>query len=131
MIFQSTLPAWGATRSWEDIMTGAKFQSTLPAWGATRYSGLPDEQSGFQSTLPAWGATAQGKYSTPAILISIHAPRMGSDFNSLTEASVIRIISIHAPRMGSDRRSELTRNHRGISIHAPRMGSDFQRRSRG
>ena len=38
------------------------------------------------------------------------------------------VISIHAPRMGSDSGSKLTRDHRRISIHAPRMGSDLDTR---
>ena len=35
------------------------FQSTLPGWGATERSGLPCEFIQFQSTLPGWGATAK------------------------------------------------------------------------
>ena len=81
------------------------------------------------------------------IIISIHAPRMGSDdlfelldaefpqFQStlpgwgatpLTYASCIcQNISIHAPRMGSDIGADGTiHQYVSISIHAPRMGSD-------
>ena len=36
----------------------------------------------FQSTLPAWGATSQSITAMPGIIISIHAPRMGSDHSS-------------------------------------------------
>ena len=36
-------------------------------------------QSLFQSTLPGWGATQDTSTSTDWTLISIHAPRMGSD----------------------------------------------------
>ena len=35
------------------------------------------------------------------LLISIHAPRMGSDYLASSELLSI-VISIHAPRMGSD-----------------------------
>ena len=35
--------------------------------------------------------------------ISIHAPRVGSDFNTRAEDGNLYIISIHAPRVGSDR----------------------------
>ena len=35
------------------------FQSTLPAWGATVYYIVPNLSNVFQSTLPAWGATAK------------------------------------------------------------------------
>ena len=34
-IFQSTLPAWGATPQSLDVWHLSQFQSTLPAWGAT------------------------------------------------------------------------------------------------
>ena len=69
-------------RPW--LMTGKGingiFQSTLPAWGATssRDSHLPS-CSGFQSTLPAWGATADPHRRLGSRMISIHAPRVGSD----------------------------------------------------
>ena len=81
------------------------------------------------------------------VMISIHAPRMGSDRrnsdNSYTNTifqstlpgwgatkeshqySPLCEISIHAPRMGSDEREEFIWVVAvGISIHAPRMGSD-------
>ena len=56
-IFQSTLPARGATTR-ADINEGfALFQSTLPARGATRLELLGLLHRLFQSTLPARGAT--------------------------------------------------------------------------
>ena len=87
------------------------------------------------------------EFRTPlAGLISIHAPRMGSDksprrnsdsfyaFQSTlpgwgaTHYSDYRNrvvhISIHAPRMGSDITPIQWRKMTFISIHAPRMGSD-------
>ena len=79
-MFQSTLPAWGATcvaavikgevrvsihapRVGSDgpvlhVDAGWElFQSTLPAWGATADAGAWKLTAMFQSTLPAWGAT--------------------------------------------------------------------------
>ena len=80
-------------------------------------------------------------------MISIHAPRVGSDYLFVQRAGM-SIISIHAPRVGSDPRADRSifyqhlhfnprspcgeRPHRqpvkvsahGISIHAPRVGSD-------
>ena len=41
--------------------------------------------------------------SMPASLISIHAPRVGSDTNILIATDIPDNISIHAPRVGSDR----------------------------
>ena len=57
----------------------------------------------FQSTLPVWGATCSGFYSSPNLSISIHAPRVGSDWTEL-DALQRTYISIHAPRVGSDKR---------------------------
>ena len=58
-------------------------------------------------------------------VISIHAPRTGSDREGVEQRRKEKEISIHAPRTGSDlihfcRRCIL----RLISIHAPRTGSD-------
>ena len=55
------------------------FQSTLPAWGATEKYQAALLQAEFQSTLPAWGATCSGYPCSVLLVISIHAPRMGSD----------------------------------------------------
>ena len=101
--FQSTLPARGATTpvlpplaecihfnprsphgerqfaiDFADKPMG--FQSTLPARGATRLLFHRVDCAGFQSTLPARGATAMHGIETDSgELISIHAPRTGSD----------------------------------------------------
>ena len=58
-------------------------------------------------------------------MISIHAPRRGSD-TSRIRAAPGAFISIHAPRRGSDRQRRASDNKRRISIHAPRMGSDHE-----
>ncbi len=101
--FQSTLPVWGATfwicpaatqllyfnprspcgeRRGVGSYNGLTplFQSTLPVWGATTSSGLAKFSSRkFQSTLPVWGATPLIAELISKIIISIHAPRVGSD----------------------------------------------------
>ena len=49
------------------LMVPVVFQSTLPGWGATvlrRYE--PVRLSGFQSTLPGWGATGHSLTHTQA-----------------------------------------------------------------
>ena len=57
-VFQSTLPARGATSKFARFSADKLFQSTLPARGATPRSGAPSTgQNLFQSTLPARGAT--------------------------------------------------------------------------
>ena len=104
------------------------FQSTLPVWGATASWRLESRHPRFQSTLPVWGATrARNARSWGRALISIHAPRVGSDptrptawtstadFNPRSPCGerhllavdrlAPRLISIHAPRVGSDKRA--------------------------
>ena len=58
-----------------------------------------------------------------AILISIHAPRTGSDVDHTPEINQ-KLISIHAPRTGSDVNLFQHQRNLVISIHAPRTGSD-------
>ena len=77
----------------------------------------------FQSTLPARGATTYNEEDVCNGLISIHAPREGSDFNGL-HAQIALCISIHAPREGSDLTVTSVHPQVEISIHAPREGSD-------
>ena len=79
------------------------FQSTLPARGAT-VVGVPCCCCvEFQSTLPARGATLKDNKIKDMSLISIHAPRTGSD-GALKYVIEHKMISIHAPRTGSDKR---------------------------
>ena len=106
-LFQSTLPGWGATAEFDLLDAIEAFQSTLPGWGATSSSTCistrgnfnprsPDgerpsktsdtpSRTRFQSTLPGWGATVQRVAECLRIVISIHAPRMGSDFGPSPE----------------------------------------------
>ena len=58
-----------------------------------------------------------------AKVISIHAPRVGSDWVDPVLIYWVPI-SIHAPRVGSDTRSPASDFALSISIHAPRVGSD-------
>ena len=56
----------------------------------------------FQPTLPARGATMSARNQrTPTGAISTHAPRTGSDLESLAHNDNDDI-STHAPRTGSD-----------------------------
>ena len=56
----------------------------------------------FQSTLPVGGATAGRCGQGSGSVISIHAPRGGSDWCVLGDKATRIKISIHAPRGGSD-----------------------------
>ena len=124
------------------------FQSTLPARGATNGLITPQRYSKFQSTLPARGATEPAVYHAAPVIVSIHAPREGSDifalylivstccFNPRSPRGERRVtmdaiytrlvVSIHAPREGSDAYSRTDYEaNREVSIHAPREGSDI------
>ena len=78
----------------------------------------------FLSTLPARGATGGAVLLRPRLLISIHAPREGSD----RECRLQRGLEQHFyPRSPRGERPYHVGNVAGyalISIHAPREGSD-------
>ena len=58
-----------------------EFQSTLPVWGATSRACKCGVGEQFQSTLPVWGATGSDSDILLHLIISIHAPRVGSDLS--------------------------------------------------
>ena len=58
----------------------------------------------FQSTLPVRGATVKCPCVLQEFLVSIHAPREGSD-KYVPKRTYSSVVSIHAPREGSDTRS--------------------------
>ena len=83
--------------------------------------------SEFLSTLPARGATFLAADLCLVSLISIHAPREGSD-QPPHRLFIPQGISIHAPREGSDDvEAAFLCGLTDISIHAPREGSDYCR----
>ena len=64
------------------------FQFTQPVWGATESEGVSLEGvNPFQFTHPVWGATISVFIITRHIAVSIHAPRVGCDFNIRYKAS--------------------------------------------
>ena len=124
-----------------------RFQSTLPARGATIYALYNRRYTLFQSTLPARGATCgKNAKNLRKILISIHAPRTGSDapFAAINPPPVgfqstlpARGATSPCSRPLETGRFQSTLPARGatvtrptkctrceISIHAPRTGSD-------
>src|ERR1039458_1439974 len=90
-VFQSTPPAWGATRTYMDHCLQAHRVSihALRVGGdrQTRTIGL--SPSLFQSTPPAWGATTPGTVGAKSQNVSIHAPRVGGDTGSHKRASIL------------------------------------------
>ena len=171
VIFLSTLPARGATHRITQLeakckisihapregsdqgfyrggMKGAEFLSTLPARGATGYLAAGHKLIQFLSTLPARGATLCRGSHLYQCLISIHAPREGSDPAFLSSRSLPgnfyprsprgeRRYSCYAPFKNKtnfyprsprgERLVKLLFFHQAarISIHAPREGSDI------
>ena len=114
--------SWGST-------SRMRFQSTLPARGATLQADFFYWLEKFQSTLPARGATFRVEFTHAEQLISIHAPRTGSDEVRAPRPCRPRNFnprSPHGERRVFPSRSPLL--HR-ISIHAPRTGSDSQETS--
>ena len=69
--------------------------------------GKPTGKALFQSTLPVWGATNDYGLEASPTVISIHAPRVGSDKSQLG-GDCGQGISIHAPRVGSDPSNRIT-----------------------
>ena len=100
------------------------FQSTLPVWGATAEA-LPEVQKQLISIhAPRVGSDRMSLWLASHIWISIHAPRVGSDRHETKAQNPVHLISIHAPRVGSDQRERDSTLFLAISIHAPRVGSD-------
>ena len=134
-------------RDGEVLSAEQLFQSTLPARGATAICWTSLWGWIFQSTLPARGATILRLRQHLRHRISIHAPRTGSDVFVLSQLRRLRIFQSTLPARGATCRK--TRNAlpaafqstlpaRGatpcvhgwcrrydISIHAPRTGSDL------
>ena len=154
-LFQSTLPARGATargrrkpagsrisihapRTGSDnsrlicVTSSVRFQSTLPARGAT--SQMTENASGmelFQSTLPARGATAYNADIPRIAVISIHAPRTGSDNVPRTQIGLRQHFnprSPHGERQFRGRPFSWLRDFNPRSPHGERRFGDLQLR---
>jgi len=79
----------------------------------------------FQSTPPVRGATDERRRDVPLSLVSIHAPRAGSD----TEQSQVLATDMAFQSTPPVRGATNAESHNGmpfvVSIHAPRAGSDL------
>ena len=78
----------------------------------------------FQSTLPVWGATIYIKGDEITSIISIHAPRVGSDFLHFPFQFCAFIFQSTLPVWGATKEVLFLAGSYDISIHAPRVGSD-------
>ncbi len=86
-----------------EIFVTVIFQSTLPAWGATLALLQALFASIFQSTLPAWGATVLPYCYHYGYDISIHAPRVGSDATLFRMGMMITLFQSTLPAWGATR----------------------------
>ena len=147
MLFQSTLPVRGATRSPKNgrcnkrnfnprspcgerlacrvpfISPPSVFQSTLPVRGATQVHQVVVAAQIFQSTLPVRGATTALSTQSLTATISIHAPRAGSDYSTYCN---IMLISYFNPRSPcGERRANIGNigNHRVFQSTLPVRGA--------
>ena len=146
--FQSTLPVRGATskedkqkmettisihapRAGSDL-TGMsdpekwiRFQSTLPVRGATSFSRAAFAGSCyFNPRSPCGERRGAGRRIRGNRLISIHAPRAGSDIQKLAFLSDSLGFQSTLPVRGATQRQKNRWELFYISIHAPRAGSD-------
>ena len=125
MVFQSTLPARGATDKERGLyIINLHFNPRSPH--GERQPVLQTKNANLNISIhaPRTGSDAKPLTAEDVLSISIHAPRTGSDSACSSQYSHLLSISIHAPRTGSDRFRTLYRNLLMISIHAPRTGSD-------
>ena len=93
-------------------------------WGATLTKTGTNMTFKFQSTLPVWGATTGVAALTKASVISIHAPRVGSDNVPLGHNVLIMPFQSTLPVWGATTGVAALTKASVISIHAPRVGSD-------
>ena len=83
------------------VALGLIFLSTLPARGATSDDHCASPPAAFLSTLPARGATGAYWYSYATDVISIHAPREGSDSRGPSLTSPLEVFLSTLPARGA------------------------------
>ena len=153
VVFQSTLPARGATYRVADERYSEEISIHAPRTGSdcAGRNGRTEQQDfnprsphgerpgphstnknaiSFQSTLPARGATVVVKVPICRAAISIHAPRTGSDEHDLSVPCLRRQFQSTLPARGATNHNSRSSYACHISIHAPRTGSDSPDESR-
>ena len=122
-LFQSTLPAWGATRSLARPRCVAIISIHAPRVGSDVYVASFGPRPTFQSTLPAWGATLRALAArSRSWHFNPRSPRGERPFRSSpTRGSAY--FNPRSPR-GERRFRRIILQELLISIHAPRVGSD-------
>ena len=107
-----------------------RFQSTLPVRGATSFSRAAFAGSCyFNPRSPCGERRGAGRRIRGNRLISIHAPRAGSDIQKLAFLSDSLGFQSTLPVRGATQRQKNRWELFYISIHAPRAGSDDEPRA--
>ena len=123
--FQSTRPAWGATRCLRSCGScTCHFNPRAPHGARLRPFLAAISPLLFQSTRPAWGATPALRQQALTSSISIHAPRMGRDVYVRSVTPSTKGFQSTRPAWGATEYRKLEIEREKISIHAPRMGRD-------
>ena len=100
------------------------FQSTLPGWGATATEMTTAYTCVISIHAPRMGSDRRDGRPRTRIVISIHAPRMGSDTSAILPSIVVVSFQSTLPGWGATVPVMPWDAGTRISIHAPRMGSD-------
>ena len=132
VLFQSTLPVWGATckssffspfsqgisihaprvgsDSLEEsgLCLGLDFNPRSPCGERQEEPPRPAKKSKFQSTLPVWGATLPSDIILPHSQISIHAPRVGSDVVAALTGCFFSEFQSTLPVWGATRKADFS-----------------------
>ena len=146
--FQSTRPVWGATthhrlvvllsvisihaprvgrdsKSHSPFLRVGLFQSTRPVWGATTFEqAFGEVEVNFNPRAPCGARHTLPRMIGNALVISIHAPRVGRDLiDNYTFLAASQFQSTR-PVWGATSGGAKVEAHTVISIHAPRVGRD-------
>ncbi len=123
-LFQSTLPVRGATATGDGRGTSVVYFNPRSPYGERRATVSRGPKGRYFNPRSPYGERHETiREDLAELIISIHAPRTGSD-RRLTAYGGWLKISIHAPRTGSDAYKLSQVLDQVISIHAPRTGSD-------
>ena len=128
VLFQSTLPVWGATSSFAVMpKLPGSFNPRSPCGERQHVLGPMSIPLMFQSTLPVWGATTVLALSSGTGGVSIHAPRVGSDCkNAQNSFSNFRGICRLCQKASCG-----TKYKRQSSVHSVRILAKFMREATG
>ena len=105
------------------------FQSTLPVWGATYGEFLIEVVICHFNPRSPCGERHRGRtVKWHKVVISIHAPRVGSDPERKLDCYAPVLFQSTLPVWGATMRCWSVAVTMPISIHAPRVGSDWAHR---